>query len=101
MRYDWPGNVRELENTIECGVIISRSEYLTPAALPLNIRGNTQMTSEREPQTLIGSTLKEIERAWISRTLAEVNGNRTHAAKILGITRKTLQNKIRKYEIDI
>ena len=101
MRYDWPGNIRELENTIERGVILAHGESLTPNELLLSIRGDTPSTPGHEPQTPIGSTLKEIECAWIVKTLTEVHGNRTHAAKILGITRKTLQNKIREYDLDL
>lgn len=93
MRYDWPGNIRELENAIERGVIIARGEYLTPAELPLAIRQNVLPTGRTDNK----GTLKEMEREWITRTLTQVDGNRTRAAKILGITRKTLQNKIKEY----
>jgi two-component system, NtrC family, response regulator HydG len=101
IRYDWPGNVRELQNTIERGVIIAQSNVLTSAELPPNIRGTPSPTPEDEQPPPAGSTLKEIERAWVAKTLTEVNGNRTHAAKILGITRKTLQNKIREYQLEL
>ena len=85
------------EHAIALDLRYLRGEHLTPQDLPLNIRGETSSTTTHESQVTVGSTLKEIEREWITRTLAEVNGNRTHAAKILGITRKTLQNKIREY----
>jgi two-component system response regulator HydG len=92
MRHDWPGNVRELENTIEHGVIIARGELLTPEELPTAIRQSAQST-----HGMTIGTLKEIEQECISRTLAQMGGNRTQTAKILGITRKTLQNKIKRY----
>jgi two-component system response regulator HydG len=92
MRHDWPGNVRELENTIEHGVIIARGELLTPEELPTAIRQSAQST-----HGMAIGTLKEIEQECISRTLAQMGGNRTQTAKILGITRKTLQNKIKRY----
>ena len=101
MRYDWPGNIRELENTIERGVIIARSEYLTPDELPPNIREIAESTTHYGSEVTVGSTIKEIEKEFIARTLTSVDGNRTRAAKILGITRKTLQNKIREYKLDL
>ena len=96
MRYDWPGNIRELENAIERGVIIARGEYLTPDELPVAIRQNPQSIHS----TTGAGTLKEMELEWISKTLDQVDGNRTRAAKILGITRKTLQNKIKEYSLN-
>ena len=96
MRYDWPGNIRELENAIERGVIIARGEYLTPDELPVAIRQNPQLIHS----TTGAGTLKEMEREWIAKTLDQVDGNRTRAAKILGITRKTLQNKIKEYGLN-
>ena len=99
MRYDWPGNVRELENTIERGVIIARSEYLTPDELPPNIRQIAELTTGYDSEVTVGNTLKEMEKEFIAQTLASVAGNRTRTAKLLGITRKTLQNKIREYKL--
>ena len=101
MRYDWPGNVRELENTIERGVIIARSEYLTPDELPPNIRQIAESTTGYDSEVTVGNTLKEMEKEFIAQTLASVAGNRTRTAKLLGITRKTLQNKIREYKLDL
>jgi len=96
MRYNWPGNIRELENAIERGVIIAQGELLTPNELPIALRQNTQSTHD----TANTGSLKDMEREHISRTLAQVGGNRTQAAKILGITRKTLQNKIKEYGLN-
>lgn len=101
MRYDWPGNVRELENTIERGVIIARSEHLTPNELPPNIRKIAESTTGYGSEVTVGNTLKEMEKEFIAQTLASVAGNRTRTAKLLGITRKTLQNKIREYNLDL
>jgi two-component system response regulator HydG len=97
MRYHWPGNIRELENAIEHGVIIARGEYLTPAELPLAIQQNVLSTDH----TVNRGILKEMERECIARTLTQVDSNRTRAAKVLGITRKTLQNKIKEYGLDL
>ena len=101
MRYDWPGNVRELENTIERGVIIARSEFLTSDELTPNIRKIAESTTGYDSDVTVGSTIKEMEKKFIARTLVSVAGNRTRAAKILGITRKTLQNKMREYNLDL
>ena len=101
MRYDWPGNVRELENTIERGVIIARSEYLTAEELPPNIREIAKSETGYDSEVTVGGTIKDMEKEFIARTLDSVAGNRTHAAKILGITRKTLQNKMREYNLDL
>lgn len=101
MRYEWPGNVRELENTIERGVIIARSEYLTTEELPPNIRKIAESETGYDSDVTIGGTIKDMEKEFIARTLVSVAGNRTHAAKILGITRKTLQNKMREYNLDL
>lgn len=101
MRYDWPGNVRELENTVERGVIIARSEYLTSEELPPNMRKISESTTGYDSSVTVGSTIKEMEKEFIVRTLVSVAGNRTRAAKILGITRKTLQNKMREYKLDL
>lgn len=96
MRYNWPGNIRELENAIERGVIIAQGELLTPDELPIALGQNAQSTHD----TASTGSLKDMEREHISRTLAQVASNRTQAAKILGITRKTLQNKIKEYGLN-
>ena len=101
MRYDWPGNVRELENTIERGVIIARSEHLSSEELPPHMRKIAESTTGYASDVAVGGTIKEMEKEFIARTLVSVAGNRTHAAKILGITRKTLQNKMREYKLDL
>jgi two-component system response regulator HydG len=82
MRYDWPGNVRELENVIERAVIMARGEMITPLEFPIDLQN------------------KEVEKVVILRTLEEVGGNRTHAARILGISRRTLQLKLKEYGIN-
>jgi two-component system response regulator HydG len=98
IRYPWPGNVRELENSIERGVILMRGEYLDVGGLPLAIQrwagDNDPGTEASEP-----STLRDAERMLIEKTLEETGGNRSEAARRLQITRKTLLNKIRAYNI--
>jgi two-component system response regulator HydG len=100
MRYDWPGNIRELENCMERAVILARGEIIAPADLPLPIQA---LSRDREIQGLnlpSGISLQEVERALILKTLDDTGGNRSRAAEILGINRRTLQNKLKEYGIN-
>jgi len=92
--YSWPGNVRELENAIERGVILMRGEYLTEKSLPLPVQKQGQ-GSDNKTDNL--PSLQAQEKVLILRTLEETGGNKSEAARRLGITRKTLQNKLHKY----
>ncbi len=98
-RYDWPGNIRELENCLERAVIMARGDVVTPADLPPHI----QALSEKEAGQFLdlpsGISLSEVERALILKTLEETGGNRSRAAEILGINRRTLLNKLKEYGI--
>jgi len=97
-RYSWPGNVRELENIVERMVIMTRGDIIAYDDLPQEYR--TLPAGEERWPGPAGSSLKEIERDVIIKTLERTGGNRTKAALILGITRKTLQNKIKEFSID-
>jgi two-component system response regulator HydG len=92
--YGWPGNVRELENAIERGVILMRGDQLSEKSLPLPIQ-----KQEREGEIVAPSSLQEAERLLILQTLEESGGNKSEAARRLGITRKTLQNKLQRYDL--
>lgn len=96
-RYPWPGNVRELEHSIERGVILMRGDYLDIGALPMAIQRWAGMNAPREGGE--PSTLKEAEKMLILKTLEETGGNRSEAARRLQITRKTLLNKLKSYNI--
>jgi len=100
MRYDWPGNVRELENIIERAVIMSRGEVVTPLEFPNDLQDLDEELKDSRVDLLPGRSLKEVEKAMILRTLEETGGNRTHAARILGITRRTLQLRLKDYGIN-
>jgi len=100
MRYDWPGNVRELENLIERAVIMTRGDMITLDEFPNTINHKFSEIDEVENELSTGRTLKDAEKEIIIRTLEETGGNRTHAAKILGISRRTLQLKLKDYGIN-
>jgi two-component system response regulator HydG len=101
MRHTWPGNVRELENVVERGVIMTRGDMISPAEFPDALKDFEDEAQEQAGVDLTpGRSLKDIEREMIIRTLEEAEGNRTHAAKILGISRRTLQLKLKEYGIN-
>jgi len=93
LSYGWPGNVRELKNLIERLVILSTGETIEADQLPLPVSGEVESPVPeevpREPRTLAA-----VEKAYILKVLRQVNGNKSEAAKILGITRQTLRKKL-------
>jgi len=101
LRYDWPGNVRELMNAVERGVVMARSEYLDAADLHLN--GRAAWSENDFPDGVdvdnADIPLDRVEKAAIARTLASTGGNKSEAARRLGITRKTLHKKLKKYSM--
>ena len=106
MAYDWPGNVRELRNVIETALALCSGAVLEPG--DLMIRRDEEAMENEDPavvqsgadgSSLAGKTLESIERAAIAQTLAEVDGNRSAAARALGIAPSTLYLKLKKYEI--
>ena len=122
-QYDWPGNVRELENTVKSAAVLSRTDVILPEHLPpeiLNYKGRSQSTQSRL-ETVLESVLKEtvrdavmqarnglydeaidaVDNALIKCVLDEVEGNQTKSAKLLGISRTTLLQKIKKLGIEV
>jgi two-component system response regulator HydG len=97
--FPWPGNVRELENAIERGIILMRGDQLTEKSLPISVQKFQQQKSERvQSEVKQPASLFEAEKKLIIETLEQTEGNKSEAARRLGITRKTLQNKLNKYE---
>jgi two-component system response regulator HydG len=99
-RYDWPGNIRELENFIERAVIMTKEEMITAVDFPPQIQ---RLSGEGEKGGFAipyGTSLEAMEKELIIKTLAETGGNRTRASEILGINRRTLQNKLKEYGLN-
>jgi len=100
MRYDWPGNVRELANMVERSVIMVRGDMITPDEFSDTLRALDPEMKKSEIGLTPGRSLKDVEKEMILMTLEDTEGNRTHAAKILGISRRTLQLKLKEYGIN-
>ncbi len=96
IRYQWPGNIRELENTIERAVILCLGENITARELPHNLFPEGTKTAV-PPLPQEGFTLRDMERELIRSTLDRAEGNKSKTAKILGVARQTLLNKIKEY----
>jgi DNA-binding NtrC family response regulator len=95
LAYNWPGNVRELRNTLEGIIVLSTRERIEVSDLPEHVRqGATAQAVIRH-----GMTMAEIEREAIRRTLEQTSGRRTEAAKILDLSVRTLQRKIKEYNL--
>ena len=108
LKYSWPGNVRELENAVERAAILCLGEYISERELPMAVSSapknsdaptlaGLQDAAGEEP---ISMTLDEMERAAILRTLQDTGDNKSEAARRLGITRATLHNKLRRYDME-
>lgn len=103
--YGWPGNVRELENTMHRTVLLASGEAIEPEAILLqgappepSTQSFPHTSDDRtSPSTLVGRTVDSVEQELILNTLSHCLGNRTHAANILGISIRTLRNKLKQY----
>jgi DNA-binding NtrC family response regulator len=95
MQYTWPGNVRELENIIERATVISRNQELKPADFPAEISAGIPDAGKGGFE--VGLTIDNAEKMLILKTLKANNGNKTRAAEILGISSRTLRNKLQEY----
>jgi two-component system response regulator HydG len=99
LRHAWPGNVRELMNAVERGVVLARTEYLDEAEMPLIPAG---AGTDGPPPGAIPDgeiPLEEVEKAAILKSLAAAEGNKSEAARRLGITRRTLHQKLKKWRL--
>jgi two-component system NtrC family response regulator len=90
--YEWPGNVRELHNVLERAAILCQGGLITGEHLSLRA---TSFVTPRRP-----SSLSDVERRTIEQILRETDGNKSKAARRLGITRTQLYGRLRKYELE-
>jgi len=98
--YSWPGNVRELRNTLERAVIVCESAVIETKHLPPAFGQTPLRTSPDDPDAVrlgVGTTVEEAEKLLILKTLEATSNNKTRAAEILGISLKTLHNKLKEY----
>jgi len=94
--YEWPGNVRELAHVLERAVIVAEGERVTPADLPESLRAAAALERRRTRRP----TLAEMEAEYIAETLKAMRGNKSAAARALGISRKNLYEKIARYRLE-
>jgi two-component system, NtrC family, response regulator AtoC len=94
LSHDWPGNVRELRNVLERGAVVATGSIVQVADLGLAARPGSAPPAPHAP-----ASLEEMERGHIASVLAHTGGNVSQAARILGIDRVTLYNKMRKYQL--
>ena len=92
--HDWPGNVRELENVIRRALALSTGLLLGPQHLESQ---GVQASAGRNGTLQSGVTLQEMERRLLEKTLEATGGNRTRAAELMGVSLRTVRNKIREY----
>ena len=93
--YSWPGNVRELRNLVESLVVTTRGEEITLRHLP---RAMVTKPTTSEFQIQMGKSLQSVEKAYVTRTISMLGGNKTKAAKVLGIGKKTLYRRLSAYK---
>ena len=94
--YSFPGNIRELINIIAAAVLQESADRLTVSSLPSHL---TNSSSAKAIAQNTGKSLIQVEQEYIRQVLSENNGNRTHAAKVLGIGLRTLQRKLKQIEL--
>jgi two-component system response regulator AtoC len=103
-RYSWPGNVREMKNILERAILLEADEEILPEHLPPEISFGEEAVEVSEAKggfaSIYPMSLKEMEKVLIGKTLEETNGNKSKAARILGISRQTLREKTKLYEIE-
>ena len=95
-QYSWPGNIRELRNVVERAVILSTGDFIEPEHLPADLSGPL-LTPSPAAGLAAGMTVDQAERKLIELTLAHTRDNKTRAAEILGVTVKTLHNKLKRF----
>jgi DNA-binding NtrC family response regulator len=98
--HNWPGNIREVRNTLERAVIVCDGKVIDQRHLPPNFGSGGMKTASSDGEGIrlqVGTTVGDAEKALILKTLSATNNNKTRAAEILGISLKTLHNKLKEY----
>jgi DNA-binding NtrC family response regulator len=98
LNYSWPGNVRELRTAIEHAVVLCRGEKIGARDLPPSVRGGGRGETPLLQRNAL--TVKEAEKQLIIRALKEAGGNRTLAAKRIGMSRRTFHRKLHAYHLE-
>lgn len=101
-RYSWPGNVRELKNCIERAVVVCNDKYVTPEHFPDSVNLKNEVRDEASPTTLSSERddyREDYTRRMLLEVLRKVDGNKSEAAKLMNVSRKTLYKWLRDYEI--
>jgi DNA-binding NtrC family response regulator len=98
LNYPWPGNVRELRTAIEHAIVLCRGEKISARDLPPSVRGGRAGETQSPPQKAL--TVRDAEKQLIMRALKETDGNRTLAAKKIGMSRRTFHRKLHTYHLE-
>jgi DNA-binding NtrC family response regulator len=107
LQYEWPGNVRELENAVERAVALGSHEAIDVQALPPAVRSVADLSATKlelrpgSESEVSDTDLEALERLTIERVFQQVNGDKTLAGKMLGISRATLYRKLKRYNIAV
>jgi DNA-binding NtrC family response regulator len=99
MNYEWPGNIRELEHTIERAVLLGREDLIGLQDLPAHLVSTSGAAAPLTEAVKKGYTLRDLEREYIRKVLENTAGNKTEAAKVLGVDRTTLYRKLEEYKL--
>jgi len=97
--YDWPGNIRELEHMIERAVLLGKGSRIGLQDLPANVVADGESSVVLAQALTRQLTLRDLEREYVAKVLDATNGNKTEAAKILGVDRTTLYRKLEEYKL--
>ncbi len=101
LEYDWPGNVRQLENTMQRAVALTQYDKIALSDLPERIRAHvSNRTDDSDPHPEHLLTLDELEHRYIEKVLKLLSGNKTQAAKVLGVDRRSLYRKLKRFRAE-